>query len=234
MPPCPVRRLAPRATLTDLAYRQLRRDIVHGRLKPGEALSTGQLAKAMGISSMPVRAALTRLETEGLVTILPQKGVLVSNISLVELEELFLIRSRLEALAAFLAATNLSETELERLRRLLRTMKRFAETGKVKGWLGANEQWHRLIFEGSGNEQLRRLLEDLYRRGMGRRVGTPNVAGHMERRYGEHLAILKALERRASDEAERLWCEHILRGGAEILHFLREMQAEVRGVGDKR
>jgi DNA-binding GntR family transcriptional regulator len=220
------RRLAPRQTLTDLSYRQLRNDIVRGRIKLGEVISTGQIAKAMGISSMPVRAALTRLETEGIVTILPQRGVIVSRVSLVELEELFLIRSRLEGLAAFLACANLTKADLGQLRRMLRTMKRAAETVRVKDWLSINEKWHHLIFIASGNDQLRRLLEELYRRGMGRRVGTPNVEGHMERRYGEHLGILGALERRAAEEAEILWREHILNGGAEILQFLREMTGE--------
>jgi len=235
MPPRSARRLYPRRTLAELAYGHLRDDIVHGRIKPGEVISTGQIAKAMGISSMPVRAALTRLETEGLLTILPQKGVVVSTVSLVELEELFLIRSRLEGLAAYSACINMTEAELEQLRSLLRNMKRLAETGKVKAWLAANEQWHHLVFRASGNEQLRRLLEELYRRGMGRRVGTPNVEGHTERRYGEHLGILKALERRAPEEAERLWRDHILNGGAEILQFLREMTGgRTDGAGGQR
>ena len=219
----PARRLAPRQTLTELAYRQLRNDIVRGRIKAGEVISTGKIAKTMGISSMPVRAALTRLATEGIVTIVPQKGVIISKVSLVELEELFLIRSRLEGLAAYLACTKITTTELEELCSLLHKMKRLADTGNAKGWLTANEQWHHLIFRASSNEQLRKLLEELYRRGMGRRMGTPNVEGHMERRYKEHLGILKAFERQEPEEAERLWREHIVKGGAEILQFLREM-----------
>jgi DNA-binding GntR family transcriptional regulator len=177
----------------------------------------------MGISPMPVRAALTRLETEGLVVIIPQKGVMVSSISLVELEELFSIRSRLEGLAAFLACSNLTESNLKELRALLQQMKRFAATGNARGWISANEKWHRLIFRASGNDQLRRLLDELYRRGMGRRVGTPNVEGHMTRRYAEHIAILQAFEHGKADEAERLWREHILMGGQEIMKFLRAM-----------
>ncbi len=231
----PARRLTRRQTLTDLAYQQLRDDIVHGRIKTGEVISTGQIAKTMGISSMPVRAAFTRLATEGIVTVLPQKGVVVSKVSLVELEELFLVRSRLEGLAAYLACINITKTDLGKLRALLQHMKLLAETGRVKGWLASNEQWHHLIFRASGNEQLQRLLEELYRRGMGRRVGTPNVEGHMERRYGEHLGILRALERREPEEAESLWREHILKGGAEILQFLREMTGGKNdGAGGKR
>lgn len=228
MPPSATTRLGPRTTLADLVYKRLRDDIVHGRLESRKVISTGKLAKNLGTSAMPVRAALTRLETEGLVTVLPQKGVVVSRVSLVELEELFFIRSRLEGLAAFLACQRLTEKELVGLRQLLRTMKRLTDPPDAKGWLVANERWHHLIFSSCGNVQLRRLLEDLYRRGMGRRVGTPNVRGHMQRRYGEHLAILGSLERREPEKAERLWREHILRSGAEILRFLRKMQEQKR------
>ncbi|MFA5027451.1 MAG: GntR family transcriptional regulator [Candidatus Methylomirabilota bacterium] len=213
----------PLTNLTDFAYQQLRDQIVHGRLKPKEVISTGQIAKLMGISSMPVRAALTRLETEGLVTILPQKGVIVASISLVEMEELFLIRSRLEALAAFLACTRMTTENLKELQKLLDKMKRFAGSGDNRGWLSTNELWHHRVFQACGNEQLRRLLEDLFRRGMGRRVGTVNVDGHMVRRYAEHAAILDALARKDSDATERLWREHILLGGQEIMRFLREV-----------
>ena len=71
MAPTTVRRLAPRQTLAERAYAHLRDAIVRGRIRPGEVISTGRIAKAMGISSMPVRVALTRLETEGLLMILP-------------------------------------------------------------------------------------------------------------------------------------------------------------------
>jgi len=213
----------PLTNLTDYAYQQLRDQIVHGRLKPKEVISTGQIAKLMGISSMPVRAALTRLETEGLVTILPQKGVIVASVSLVELEELFLIRSRLEALAAFLACTRMTAENLDELHKLMGKMERFASAGDNKGWLSANELWHHRVFQACGNEQLRRLLEDLFRRGMGRRVGTVNVDGHMVRRYAEHATILDALARKDPDATERLWREHILLGGQEIMRFLREV-----------
>jgi DNA-binding GntR family transcriptional regulator len=57
--------------LSELVHQELRDDILHGRIKPGKFLSTGQIAKAMGVSPMPVRAAVTRLQTEGLVVIVP-------------------------------------------------------------------------------------------------------------------------------------------------------------------
>ncbi|MBI2164172.1 MAG: GntR family transcriptional regulator [candidate division NC10 bacterium] len=210
-----VRPLGPRKTLAELAYQRLRDGIIHGRLQPGELISTGQIARAMHISSMPVRAALTRLEAEGLV---------VSSISTAELEELFATRSRLEGLAVHLACRHLTESDLRKFRQYLRDMARYTRAKDAKRWLATNEQWHHLIFRASRNEQLERLLFDLWHRGIRRRTGAPNVPGHMERRNAEHAAILAALEERNAELAERLWRDHILAGGEEIIKFLTQTQ----------
>jgi DNA-binding GntR family transcriptional regulator len=162
---------------------------------------------------MPVRAALTRLETEGLVVIVPQRGVSVSGVSVAELRELFVIRSRLEGLAAHLACPHLTETDFRKLKHLLLEMAKHAKRNDAKRWLTTNEQWHQLIFRANGNEQLTRLLLELWHRGMSRRIGAANVPGHMDRRFREHQAILAPLERRDAELVERLWRDHILPGG---------------------
>ena len=226
-------RLGPRKTLTELVHQKLRVDILRGRFSPGEFISTGKIAEAMGISSMPVRAALTRLETEGLVTIIPQRGVKVSAVSVGELRELFLIRSRLEGLAAHLACPRLTAADFQKLRRLQGEMTRYAKRVDAKAWLTANEQWHHLIIRATKNEQLTRLLIELWHRGMSRRIGAPNVPGHMDRRFVEHEAILAALERSDAELAERLWRDHILAGGEEIIKYLEAAQVLVK-VGKRR
>lgn len=224
-------RLGPRKTLAELVHQELRDDILHGRIKPRQFLSTGQIAKAMGVSPMPVRAALTRLQTEGLLVIVPQRGVKVSGVSVAELRELFIIRSRLEGLAAHLACSHLTEADFRELRRLQAEMGRHAARNEAKRWLVINEQWHQLVFRASCNEQLMRLVFDLWRRGMSRRTGTLNVPGHMDRRLREHQAILAALERRDAGLAERLWRDHILAGGEEIIKYLEVAQARVEAQG---
>ncbi len=222
-------RLGPRKTLTELVHQQLRLDIIRGRFSPDEFLSTGQVAKAMGVSPMPVRAALTRLETEGMVVVVPQRGVRVSGVSAAEVRELIVIRSRLEGLAAYLACPRLSTTDLRTLGRLLLEMAKHAKRKNAKRWLAANEQWHQLIFRASGNEQLTRLLFELWHRGMSRRIAASNVAGHMDRRDQEHQTILAALGRRDAGLVERLWRDHILVTGGEILECLEAAQVSAKG-----
>ena len=217
-------RLSPRKTLAELAYRQLSADIIQGRFIPGKLISTGKIAGAMGISPMPVRAAMTRLETEGLVEIVPQRGVRVMGVSVEELRDLFTIRSRLEALAAHLACPRLSEADFYTLKRLQGEMAKHGGRHDAKRWLITHEQWHQLIFRASGNQFLTRLLLEIWHRGTFRRIAAPNVPGHMDRRLREHQALLAALEKRDAVLAERLWRDHILVAGKEIIGYLEAAQ----------
>jgi DNA-binding GntR family transcriptional regulator len=219
-------RLEPRQTLTEVVYRRLRDDIISGRCDSDEFLSTGDIAKAMGISPMPVRAALTRLETEGLVVIVPQRGVKVTSVSIVELRELFVIRSRLEALAAGLACPHLTGADFRKLEGYMTDMVKCAHRGDAKRWLASHEQWHHLIFYAGRNEQLTRLLLDVWHRVMFRRIAPPNVPGHMDRVNTDHRAILAALKSRDAALVERLWRDHILAAGKEILAFLEQARVQ--------
>src|SRR4051812_13031640 len=83
-------------TLQALAYENLRRLVVDGTLRPGQRLHLDGLASQLGVSTMPVRVALRRLETEGLVTISPRRGTTVTDLRSDEAAEIFLLRRTLE------------------------------------------------------------------------------------------------------------------------------------------
>lgn len=214
------RPLAPRKTLTELVGERIRDDIVNGLLKPGESITIGRLARDLHVSSMPVRAALTRLEAEGLVVIAPQRGVMVSGISPEDLEEVFLIRSRLEGLGIYLACPHITEADLKTLRQLLADMRRSEKANDSKGWVRTNGQFHRLIFRAGQRPRLERLLSDLLNAGKRGRIVPRNVPGHMARRNAEHERILQALEAKDPDLAERMMREHLLASWKETDEFI--------------
>ena len=218
------RPLGPRKSLADLVCERIRDDIVNGLLKPGENISTGQIARHLQVSSMPVRAALTRLEAEGLVVIAPQRGVTVSKISPEDLEEVFVIRSRLEGLAAYLACPHLTEADLKKLRDLVEDMRRSEMANDTKGWARTNEQFHRTIFVASQRRRLVRLLSDLFDEGKRGRITLRNDPGHMGRRNGEHGTILKALECRNAELAEAMMRNHFLAACKDTGECITEQQ----------
>ncbi len=216
-----IRPLGPRASLADLAYGRIKDDILNGILRPGESISTGDIAKELQISPMPVRSALTRLQAEGLVTIAPQRGVAVTPVTPEELEEYSVIRSRLEGLAANLAASKLSETGVETLRRIMQEMEQSAAADDAKKWGKANAHFHEAIIESSGKKNLIRLLKEVRHQGMRARIIFRHVPGHMARRNTEHEEILRAVTSKQGRLAERLMRAHILAASKELVEYVR-------------
>src|SRR4051794_14457792 len=102
-------------------------EIVRGRWEPGDTLSTYALADELRISRTPVLEALKRLESEGLIEIIPQVGCRIVGSSPGALQELFTLRAALEGLSAEAAATRIGANELSELEGLLQRLRSAAE-----------------------------------------------------------------------------------------------------------
>jgi DNA-binding GntR family transcriptional regulator len=102
----------PPATQAEQAYRSLLEDIVTLKLDPGDVLAEDALRERLGLGRTPIREALQRLASEDLVVVLPRRGVIVSQINVTDLTEIYEVRSRLEGLAARLAAERFGDGEL--------------------------------------------------------------------------------------------------------------------------
>jgi len=117
--------------LRELVSDALREAIMNGTLHAGERLMEIQLAEEMGVSRTPVREAIRKLELEGFVVMIPRKGAYVSDISLKDINDVFEIRTALDALAAGLAAERITDDELELLERLLVEIAESVEQGDI-------------------------------------------------------------------------------------------------------
>lgn len=135
------RELAPEQVTT-----RLRDAITSGALRPGERLNQAELAKRLGVSRMPVREALRRLEAEGLVTLQPYRGAVVAAPSAHELREIYEIRIALEGLALRLAVPRMAADTLARMEATLRRMDDEADSGT---WLALNAHFHDLLYADS-------------------------------------------------------------------------------------
>src|SRR5438874_8365868 len=113
-----------RERAVDAVYEALRQAIVSSLMKPGERMNVDELAAKLGVSLTPVRSAIQQLATEGLVEILPRSGTFVASLSIQDVEETFDIRCALECLAAEKAVENISAQELQRMRQLLRSLRK--------------------------------------------------------------------------------------------------------------
>jgi DNA-binding GntR family transcriptional regulator len=204
-------------SLSERAYDELLDRMLSGELPAGTLLQERPLADALRISRTPVREALTKLESEGLVTRHVGRLLIVREISVHELMQILHVRSILEVEAVALAANRISRAQLETLRATFE--------GQMKGpipdggnhW-GADDLLHGTICEASGNAVLTELV-----RGLRRRTRMFNLKRMPERFLPgcrEHLAIIEALERGDEKMARRGMATHLENAKRSILNKL--------------
>lgn len=188
---------------------RLREDILGGELAAGTVLSEAALADSFGVSRGPVREALARLASEGLITTTPRRGAIVAELSADEFIEAYQVREALETFAIQLAVPRLGQAELDRLRALHEAMVEHAERGEVNGFFDANAAFHDLLVAASANRKLHemyRMLMDQMGRYLARSL---ELRGSLDKSIAEHSAILEAVEARDAERAARLLADHI-------------------------
>ena len=204
-PPAPLENL----TLWERVYGYLRSEILDGRLEPGTELAEVALADQLGVSRGPIREAIGRLASEGLVTVRPRRGAVVSPLSKAEFLELYQVREAIERMAVQLAVPRITAEQLAELAALNVRMDAAARNKDVTSFFEANTSFHALLLEASGNEKLQAFYQQL-RGQLGRyRLGSLTLRGTLQRSVSEHAAILAAVKRRDADRAARLMAEHI-------------------------
>ena len=173
-------------TLWERVHQHLRDEILANRLPPGTVLGEVALAASLGVSRGPVREALGRLAAEGLVTIRPRRGAVVSALTAEEFLEAYQVREALETLAMRLAVPRLGTEGVARLEAIVDEQRLHAEAGDVDAFFAANQAFHELIVETSGNRTLIEMHRQLVGH-MGRyRMRSLDLRGSLKRSVGEH------------------------------------------------
>jgi DNA-binding GntR family transcriptional regulator len=196
----------------DELYQDLRGKILSGAFAPKERLVEEVIARQASVSRTPVREALHRLETEGLVKSTEQ-GVIVIDFSATELADLCSAREGLEGFVARLAATAVSEMEVEILQRVIESTRDAVERADVDEQVQLNHRFHETIWRGARNGYLEHQLETL--RTVIERHGDTTLRNPQRQRetLEEHTAILDAIKAHDPEAAD----------AAARLHFRRAM-----------
>jgi DNA-binding GntR family transcriptional regulator len=196
-------------TLWEQVRDRLREDILAGRLEPGAELSEVALAREFGTSRGPLREALGRLAAEGLVTVTPRRGAVVTQLSREEFIDAYQVREALETLAVRLAVPLLSDAEVAHLRELCELMARAAREDEVRLFFDTNNSFHEALVRGSRN----RKLHEVHRMLVGQMVPylprSLELRGNLQQSVAEHEAILAAIEARDANRAAELLADHI-------------------------
>jgi len=154
-------------TLTEQAYKQIEELIVTLRLKPGHVLSEQSLSASLGIGRTPIREALQKLALEGLVTILPRKGILVSEINPHSQLRVLEARREIERLLSRASAERATEEEKQRFLAIARGMEKAARTNNDLVFMRLDRELNQLIVDAARNEYAARAMRFL--QGLSRR-----------------------------------------------------------------
>ncbi|WP_331768996.1 GntR family transcriptional regulator (plasmid) [Embleya sp. NBC_00888] len=193
----------------DLVYESLRKAIAQGDIAPGERVNMDELARTLGVSKIPIREAVKRLEADGLVVSRVHSGVTVATIDVTEMRGVFLAREAIEALIARLAAEHVTEGLLADLESAQDAMRDALGAGEVVRLPELNSQFHRALALAGGYRILGELTEQLLMTVRRFRITAPMDAGNWRQVVAEHDAILDALRRRDPQAAEDAARTHI-------------------------
>ena len=194
-------------TVAEGVYQHLRRELLTGRLEPGQWLREQELAEALDVSRTPVREAIRQLAQEGLLQIEANRGVRVRGLSLEEAVATYEVRNRLESMAAGLAARNVTDEARAELSQHLEAMNAVDPEDQAEH-IRTDNEFHALVARLSSNPVLEELVEKLSERVMRVKILTRDVNVSAEAR-AQHTRIVEAISRGDEEAAAEAMSRHV-------------------------
>lgn len=194
----------------EMAYTRLKERLTNLVYTPGNYLNTANLMHELSFGRTPINHALHRLSNEGLVHIIPRKGVMVAPLSIDNALELIEVRLANEKLCARLAATKITETELEQLRALAQEFDEAVSCHNMERVMNLDRLFHEQIALAARNQVLTEILKVLHARSQRFWAISLMTEGHMEEVQAEHRGIIDALTRADGDAVIAAVEAHVL------------------------
>lgn len=199
------------ASLTEKAYHALVHKIVTLDLAPGSVLTEGNLMEELKIGRTPIREAVQRLIAEGLVKHLHHRGMLVAEIRAADVQQLYEFRAQLEGYAARLAATRMTQAQLQELQRIHEGMDRTLKEADIEGFVTQDRQFHELLGRGARNQYVESVLASVYNLHLRVWFYIVGRQGGFKETVQEHQELIAALIRRDPDESEQAMRRYVSR-----------------------
>ena len=220
-------------SLQQQVHDQLLGRILRRELEPGERISPPEIAAALGVSITPVRDAVNQMAAEGLVTVTPRRGTVVSLVSIRDIEELYEIRLMLEPQAAEMAASRASEPEISRVQELAERLESgpVATSGRVDDLatyldeIAADAELHAAVVLAAHNQRLSTLYDGLRTHVLVARAVFPRLYRGEPHRRGEHRRIVAAIAARDGPAARDAMAAHLRQALADTLRHVEQQAA---------
>ena len=214
-------------SLREHVHERLRRAIVAGRFRDGERLNERHLAEMLGVSTTPVKDAMRRLESEGLVRTEARRGVFV-EFSARQALEMALGRAALESVMTHIAANRVSAADIAEIARLIEEMAHATEHSALEDIVTLNEAYHGAIHRISGCTYLERRLDGQRMYDHAQRIALLSEPSERGQGFEEHRSIFDALRTREPALAEERMRRHIVRSAKA--HVRQVFGADAEGL----
>ncbi len=198
------------APLSNVLFEKIQRDILSGEMKSGEKLTEQKICDRYKVSRTPVREALRQLEREGLVENIPNRGAFVIGISPQEMDDLMMLRTEYEVVAARWAAARIQKDELEKLEETFDFMEFYTNKGDMDRMASINLNFHKSIYAAAHSRMLEQTLNSyrLYVK-YGSHSSYDNSQEYLDTLLEEHRAIFEAIRSRDETAAMNAMRAHM-------------------------
>jgi DNA-binding GntR family transcriptional regulator len=211
---------------------RLRSAITQGRFHAGERLVERELCEMLGVSRPSLREALRQLEAEQLVTLRPNRGPIVAEITVEEAAEIYEIRAVLEGYAARLFTRRASPAEVQHLRQTVRDLKKAERDSPSELLLDRKNKFYEVLLSGCHNRVIERVLGQLHNRI--RLLRAETLAGRTKAALAEIEKIVTAIERRNEDDTCQASTVHIERAAKFAIRSLQQRQNDLKKSGTRK
>src|SRR4030043_1878144 len=189
--------------------KEIEEAILSGRLKPRERLVEMDLIAGLGGSRTVIREALKRLEAKGLVRAPPYRGVMVADLTLGGIEEIYFLRAELEKIASRLVLKHITPAEIQQLKKLSKEVERHLRS-KTHQMIEVDSDFHRMMFKVCHNSYLYEMIDYLRTKAHIVRYNAWSLPRRIEQSILEHREMIRAIEDRNLSRLEKLIVKHLI------------------------
>lgn len=209
-------------SLAERVYVSMREAILSLALPPNAVIRKNEICDQLGVSRSPVSQAIIRLESEGLVNVIPQSATRVSNISMTEIREGAFLRESLELAAVSLVASQRTDEQLAQLSRSLRMQILLMEDKDYAGFYDEDEVFHLSILEYTGYKKMVTVAKSAWLQvDRARRLFLP-TPGRVQESIDEHQSIVRAIDKQDPDAARQAMKQHL----SQLVNRIEPLQSQ--------
>ena len=195
-------------SLANQVYQQIEKNILSGVYKAGEIISESKFSEELGVSRTPIREAIARLENDKLIGITPS-GTVVLGITDEDVADMFAVKRALEPMVVKMAAMNISDEDLAKLKEILDQQEFYQEKKNIEKVRNLDTQFHDIIYSASGSPIFQAVLSPIHHKLMKYRKDSLTNEGRSRYSIEEHVKIYEAIQAGNQEKIEELVLKHV-------------------------